>query len=319
MARKILLGLMVLSIMAMGSNALAQKKIKYGNSFKGSVQQDVVMIAAEEGGFWKKNNLNIEWIPFTFRGGGMYQAMAAKAVDIGIAEVSSAVRAITGGVPMVIVADIGTKQWFRIYVLGKGPIKSTKDLKGTKLGTSRTGGASEAYGRVMLKALGMEKDVKLVAAGGVKARIAGVKSGVLDGFVQTVSPVANLVVAGELRELISSKQFLPQPWMGHVLVARRDWLKKNPELARRAIKATFQGTAWLMKNPDWVRNILKTRFNFQGEAAVLMMKEPLQYGKDPRLSRKALENVIKFLEEFKLLPPGKSITVDQVYTNDYIS
>ena len=65
------------------------------------------------------------------------------------------------------------------------PAKEVKDLKGTKLGMTRAGSGTDLSLRALLKDAGLEpdRDVAIIAVGGVSSATAALKAGQIDGYM----------------------------------------------------------------------------------------------------------------------------------------
>ena len=159
--------------------------------------------------------------------------------------------------------------------------------------------------------------MKFVAVGGVAERVAALKAGAIDAFVQTFAPNANLVVKGELREVASMRGRFPADWSDIVLYARRDLVDKKPETVGRLIKAVFASTDFIQENRAWSVERLRSSMGFVEEAAKIIF-EHLRFSRDGKISRKALENVRDFLAEFQLFPRGKTLDLDAFYTTKFV-
>src|SRR3990172_3712858 len=83
--------------------------LRYGTPLKGTPHYDMVVLSAEEKGFWKQNGLEVTWVPF--RGAtDMYQAVAAGSIEAGQDDTAGMMQAVARGVPALTVAEMGFKQ-----------------------------------------------------------------------------------------------------------------------------------------------------------------------------------------------------------------
>src|SRR3972149_8735610 len=196
-------------------------KVRLGTPFKESALYSMPPLAAEEKGFWKEQGLDAEWT--AFKGGApMDQALAAGAIDIRFTSGFSAVLRVSRRGDSVIIADMQGREDMFVWVRPGGRVQSAKDLKGATIGVNRFGSLAEAYGRLVVKELGLEwqKDIRFVAAGGVPELMAALKAGHIDGTLMDFFSMAPLKVRGELRELIAVRDYLPKEWTDSVLNTR---------------------------------------------------------------------------------------------------
>ncbi len=150
--RKIMLAVVVMVIMVSPfcwGQARAEEKLRYAISFKEAVSQALPIAVALEKGFWQKQGLDVEYVPFR-AGSKMLRAMAAGHIDLGTDNAPGIIQGITRGVPIIMVAATQTGSDWAIWVKPGGPLKRPADLKGKKLGISRRGGTSDAMSRMAL-------------------------------------------------------------------------------------------------------------------------------------------------------------------------
>lgn len=313
--RLIPLGALVPLLLFLATGALAADKLRMGTSLRFSVFYDLIALAGEEKAFWKENGLAVEWVPF--RGGTDQQrAMAAAAIEVALSDISSFLVAASAGVPIIMVADMGTPDDFAIVVRGDLPIKEAKELKGTRLGILRAGGASYVYGLFLGKALGLEKDIKLVAGGGITEELAAIKAGAMEGRVTSLAAVMPVMVKGELKAIVHAKDYLPKEWITRMVSARRDLVENQPEVVKRFVKAFLQVTNFMMANADWNVAKMKTHFKYTDEVgrAVLPL---VRFTRDGRIEKKALDNVVAFFVEYGVLAKEKVPPADKLFTNRF--
>lgn len=304
------------SILASSSLGRGAEKLRFATAFKGP-QFDLPALAAEEKGFWKQNGLEVQW--FSMEGGSpTFQAMVAGSVDMGVATPTSHIQAAARGIPTIVVADLGFVEDWSIWVRPEGPIKEPKDLKGGKVGTSRFGGQAYANAIILLKGMGIEKEVRLVAVGGLSARLAALRAGIIDGFAVGSTAAAPLKVQGFVRGLGSLKDILPKEWSDLTVSAHKDFLARRPELVKRSIKAFVEATDYVKKDQEWTLEKLKT-FSRYSEAAAKEIYSILFYSKDGRIDKKMIENVRAFLIEYDIIAKEKAPLVEFLYTNQFVS
>ena len=314
--RSFLLVLVVLSIVVpTSSSTLAAEKLRYATAFKGP-EYDMTALAAEERGFWKRYGLETKW--FSMKGGSpTFQALAAGAIDMGTTQAITTIQAASRGLPAVVVADMGYVEDWKMWVRRDSPVKKPRDLKGGKVGTSRFGGAAHAFTLAFLRGLGLEKDVKIVAVGGLSSRIAALRSGAIDGFLLTLPPLANLKAKGEIRGLGSLRANLPRKWMGMVLFAGRKVVQEKPRIVSAGVKAILAAADFVERNPEWTLAKLKSYSRFS-EEAVKEVYATLRFSKDGKIDPEALKNAIDFLLEYRIVRKEKAPALENIYTNQFV-
>lgn len=316
MTRKLLFfPLLVVLLLGLGSISPAREKVKLGTDVKIEPGYYLTILAAEEKGFWKDNGLDVEWVPSP-GGGAHFVAVAAGAISIGLVVTPGPVLAAERGAPTVMVAGLIPDMGWTIWVKSNSPYRHSRELRGTKFGTPRLGGQSHAYGRLVAKAHGIEKEVRFVAVGGLPETLAALKVGVVEFTIQPMSIMMDLKVQGVVREIGAMADYLPQPWTDQVMHARKDFIKSKPEVVRQTIRAVFQSADFVRKNPRWALDKIKSMQGFSEEAAKLTY-ERLRFSSTGRLERKAVENIRNIFIEYGIIT-DKAPAVDELFTNDYI-
>ncbi len=315
MARRILAALMILSAstLILSAGAAAQPGVRIGTMRQ--VNYVLPFVAADAQRLWREQGVEVKWSTFK-SGRDFHGAVAAGSIDMGVTQALSTIRAVTGGVPEVIVADMKTVDDFILWVRGDSPIKGPRGLTGKRLGVSRLGGASHALSRLVLRKTGMENDVKIVGLGGMRQQIAAMRAGKVEGVVSTVYQVANLKQRGEVRELLNTSDYLPKEWSTGIILARRDFLRRNPGAVRKVVKAVLGGGDFIMKNRKWaIKNMMST-FDYSEQVAKLIYPQ-LRWSQRGRVNRQGLKNVRKFLIQNKIIKREKAPAIGDLYSDKF--
>lgn len=292
----------------------AADKIRFGTAVKGSPLWNLPFLAAEENGFWKQNNLEVEWIAFT-SSSPLARAVAAGSIDMGLDGTSGAVLAMAAGVPKLIVAEGGGKPGWIIWVRTDSPLKSPKELEGTRIGVVGLGGTAHAFGRVTVKALGL-KNVRFVGVGGARERTAALKTGSIDAAAGGYVSEIYLQIAGEIRALVDMGEHLPKEWSDHVITASKAFLGKNPDAVRRGIRGMLQANSFILKNPQWATERMKSYFGYTPEVSRAVY-EALRFSTDGKIDRRAIQNVLSLMVEYELIAKEKALPAEKLYTAEF--
>jgi ABC-type nitrate/sulfonate/bicarbonate transport system substrate-binding protein len=209
---------------------------------------------------------------------------------------------------------------YSIWVLNNSRFRKPQDIKGSKIGVFSVASTTTAFGILALKRVGLGgKDVKFIGVGGGPARVAALKSGAVDGFVQAYSANANLIARGEVRALINIGNYLPKPWIQGVYVAHKDFIEKNPKVVMKTIRGVFQAIDYTRANRVWAAKRLVVKLRFTPEGAKLAVAENILFPKLGRkISRPALQNVINFMAEYELMKKERLPSVDaMLYPSEF--
>lgn len=307
--------LLALILVTAGGKIEAAEKIRFGTPVKLDPILYLPVLAADEHGFWKQNDVSVQWLPFK-GGAALYRAVVAGSVDMGLSSTGSEMRAAGRGVPVVIVAESAHSQDFIVWVGSESRFKKPSDLKGARIGVPRLGGASQGFGLAIVKALGLEKDVKFIGAGGIRAELAALKTGKIDAIVEPITIPIKLKVQGVVRELVSTAQYLPKPWLAHVVFAHRDFMNAKPEAVGRAVKAFITTADFLRKNKRWAIDKMKEMSGYSDEAAQIVYAR-LDFTRDGKVRKEAVENVLNFFIEQGVIPRKEAPPVETLYTTKF--
>ncbi len=209
-----------------------------------SVAQSPVWVAKEEKLF-DKYGLDVEltYIPTSTV---LTSAMLSGEVQIAAGAEEAVISADLGGADLVMIASGPTRLLFSIYT--RPGINSISDLKGKKLGVTRTGASTDFAARYVLSRnnLAPERDVTILSMGGVPEILAGLKAGSIDAGVLSPPTTFAAKKAG-LNELLDiSKQDLS--FYQGPIVARKSWLKDNREAAIRYLKGYVAAIALMQRD-----------------------------------------------------------------------
>lgn len=308
-----LIGILILTLFV--TYAFGAEKVKLATAVRDFPGYNLLIMAAEERGFWRQNGLEVEWFPFA-GAVPMNQAIATGGVKIGFTPNTSVISAVEKGLPILIVCELVDMSMV-IWVRADSPIRTPRELKGTKIAVSQLGSMLHMYGRALLKVLKMEeKDVRFVGAGGLPAMAAALKSGAVDAAIIGLPPFADFKARGEFRDIGRVEDFIPVEWMDHVLFARKDFLKDNPDLVKRMVKAILQSVDFVRGNSQWAIEKLQKETGFTKEGARLAY-EDLKYTRDGKVNLKELENVRNFMIEYGLASREKTPPVSELYTGGF--
>lgn len=312
------LGLFLLGVMV-ASPTLAQEKVRLGSSSPVEPVYYLPAMAALEQGYWRQQGLEVEYVAFS-SGRTLITAVAAGEIKIGITILSSKISATVRGMPLLIVSSLYPANDFTVWVRTDSPMKSPKDLKGARIGVVGLGGSAHAYGQVVVKALGLEKEVRFVSAGGPRETIALLRTGAVDAIMRGGFGLKNLRHQGVVRELIRFEDYRPKEWMEYITFAHKDLITTKPKVVRGIVKGIIQASNFVRDNPSWTVEKLKKENAYPEEIAKEAYAELKKgFTTDGRINKKGVQNVLEFMTEYGLIPRGKLPRLEELYTEEFIS
>jgi NitT/TauT family transport system substrate-binding protein len=194
---------------------------------------------ADEKGYYKDAGLDVEWK--WLKGSNLAaQAVGVGQVDFADVDASAILIALSQKIPMTVIAAPMQNTPMGVVTLKDNNITSIDDLKGKTVSTALAG-PDAAVLQALLEQKGIEKDVKLsyvestakctVMVAGDSQACTGQNTGHV-GQVESASGKAALFIPFSTDA---------QPLPGTSIVANNDFLKKNPDVVKKFLEATFRG------------------------------------------------------------------------------
>jgi NitT/TauT family transport system substrate-binding protein len=128
-------------------------------------------------------------------------------------------------------------------LVAKPEYKSGRELKGKTVGIGNFGGTDEVAGRLMLKSFGLdtEKDLKFIALGPDRARLAALKEGLVD--VAVIARPATPWKADGFNVLLRAYEVFSFPFIG--IGANLKTIKEKPEEVKKVVKAMVRANRFI--------------------------------------------------------------------------
>jgi ABC-type nitrate/sulfonate/bicarbonate transport system substrate-binding protein len=229
-----------------------------------SVAQSPVWVA-KEAGLFDKYGLDAE-LDYIRTSTTLTSAMLSGEVQIAAAAEEAVISADLGGADLVMIASGPIRLLFSIYV--KAGINSVSDLKGKKLGVTRTGASTDFAARYVLthNNLSPERDVSILQMNGVPEILAGLKAGAIDAGVLSPPTTFTAKKAG-FKELIDVSQQDLAFYQGPIIV-RKSWLKDHREEARRYLKAYCAAIALMHRDATQAKAVI-SKYSKQTDPEIL--------------------------------------------------
>jgi ABC-type nitrate/sulfonate/bicarbonate transport systems, periplasmic components len=240
---------LIVLCMAGGINAQTQK-IRLSLSSRSNTNTSYYVAQAK--GFFKDEGVEVEFIQINPRLG----AMAVLNGDVTFTtSFVSTFRGIVQGLPMKTVFILLKKGTYHLMVR-PDLIKDIQDLKGKKLGVTAVNGGDHIIGRELMRMKGLDPNlVQAIAVGDPSLRL----QAAISGAVQAVSvpPPYDLMLEQKGLKSISGPPEIGVPSSG--LFAADRFIKDNPQVLRRTIRATLKANRFIEGNKEETIRIM-TRF-----------------------------------------------------------
>jgi NitT/TauT family transport system substrate-binding protein len=140
-------------------------------------------------------------------------------------------------------------------LVAKPEYKSGKELKGKTVGIGNFGGTDEVAGRMMLKSFGLntEKDLKFLALGPDRARLAALKEGLVD--VAVIAPPGDALGRQMgFNVLLRAYEVFSFPFIG--VGANLKTIEGKPEEAKKVVKALVRANRFIREDKESAVRVL---------------------------------------------------------------
>ena len=221
--------------------------------------------AAQEGGYFKQNGLDVE-LQLIESGSKSMAALLANQVDIASLGGTETMSAFVGGADVFAAALFVPVSPWALYV--PASYKDPSDLKGKTLGIVTKGGSSEVALLACLKQINIDpsKDVTIQAIGGVPALASAMISGAVYAGPGHPPDTTVLTKAGFKVAVDLAKQKVPAT--DNAMVTTRTYANANKTAVQRYVDSLVQAVARGKKDKPFGIGVLKKMLNISDEAAL---------------------------------------------------
>lgn len=208
--------------------------------------------AADDGGYFSKNNLDVTLTSISSATG--VAALISGQTQIAQLGGSEVLSAAASGADLVIVANL-VPVYPYVFIVPSS-ITSPAQLKGTKIGISKKGGSADIATRAALTSMGLDptKDVTIVETGSATNRVAALRSGAIQGGVSQPPESTKLISEGfhVLLDMASQKIAAANT----VVATTGAYLKAHRAVVQAYVDSLVQALARLRKDEAFADQVL---------------------------------------------------------------
>ncbi len=208
---------------------------------------------AKDAGHFERNGLDVDLF-YEGASSAIVQAMlAGEANFAGLAGPSIVSNVLGGGDVIQIAAVVKT---FTIPMYAQASIKEVAQLKGQKVAVSRFGSISHIAALNIFQKAGVT-GAPVIQSGGTPESAAALMSGAVAAAM--VPPPQSLMLREKgFRELVGVKQFREWniPVVENGVAARRSFIDKNPNVAKRFVRAAFEAIRTIYVDKEQTLKVL---------------------------------------------------------------
>jgi NitT/TauT family transport system substrate-binding protein len=208
---------------------------------------------AQDMGFFTKHGISVDFV-VNNAGAVALSALAGNGVDIGVANPVSIAQAYLRGVPISVIAGGGlytAASPATLLVIPKNSsLKSAKDLEGKTIGLPGLGDQLQAAMIVWLRENGADPSkVRFIEVNPPSVMLSALAQGRIDAAtppepIMTQSLNDDARIFGDPFSAVA-----PRFYIG-LWIARSDWIKANPDVARRFAAAIYDAARWANAHHD---------------------------------------------------------------------
>jgi len=254
--------------------------------------QHLPVLVGKDSGLFAKHGLNVE--PIHIRGGALITTMIMSGtVQFSGAGAESVVSArIEGGDVTLIACPADTDV---VYFVARPEIKNAAQLKGKSSAVTRLGSTTHFYLRAALRSLGLdpEKDMTILQLGGGAEIVTAMRSGRVAAAALPYRNTYSLIQAGW--PLLVDQSTANFVYPSSCVATSRSFLKSNPVVVERFLKAYVEATRLIKKESSLVEQVIK-KWHRETDAAFIK-KTAEVYAKIfkpiPYVSDQGLDIVVK--------------------------
>ena len=296
----VLIGSMAILVLLSGSAARSAEQIRVGY---GSLSTSYAPIwVAGEAQLFQKNGITAEVLYLE----SALVRTALIAGDIAMGGMSGTTMAaprLQGADPIIIASFLNSLQ-YRLVV--RPEIKTPAQLKGKRVGVAGFGLGAHRGAQIMLAKLGLnpDNDVVMLQIGGDPTRLSALLSGTIDASVFN-PPLYKRAVEAGMRVLANIEE-MGFPVQASALVTTEQFVRKSPDLMRRAMKSIVESIHLIKSNPELTKRAIRKYMRFKDDRDT---DEAYQIMRDvtPRKPYPTVEGMKAVLDELALkLPAAKT-------------
>ncbi len=245
--------------------ARAQTSVKIGTAVLGDYALAGPFIVAVEKGFFRTENLNVEFVPF--RGGpNLVKAVIAGEILLGAAGSTDILVFREAGMLLKMVATHTEGNHFTLNVAPD--VQGVGDLKGKAIGVTSVGATTWVFARMVAKQQGWDpdKDVKIVGLGGLDAQLAALARKEIHAFVWGDGGAVTQL-AGKSKVLMRMDKVTAR-WISQIQYASEDGIKKQGDDIRKVMKGLFAAIRFMTDQTADAAEIIAKKIGWSAEAVL---------------------------------------------------
>jgi NitT/TauT family transport system substrate-binding protein len=247
----------------------AQASIKIGTAVLGDYALAGPFIVAVDKGFFRAENLNVEFVPF--RGGpNLVKAVIAGEVLLGAAGSTDILVFREAGMPLKMVATHTEGNHFTLNVAPD--VQGVGDLKGKAIGVTSVGATTWVFARMVAREQGWDpdRDVKIVGLGGLDAQLAALARKETHAFVWGDGGAVTQL--GGKSKVLMRLDKVTARWISQIQYASEEGIKKRGDEIRKVMKGLFSAIRFMTDQTAEAAEVISKKIGWSTEAVLAAHK-----------------------------------------------
>src|SRR5437016_2806954 len=223
----------------------AEPAATVGTAVLGDYAMAAPVIVALDRGYFRANGLDAEFVPF--RGGpDLLKAVIGGEALVGLTGGTDIFVFREAGAPIRMIATETEGNHFTLNV--SADIRSVADLRGKAIGVTKVGATTWVFARILARQNGWdpERDVKIVALGGLDAQVAALARREIHAIVWGDGG-AVLETQGQAKVLKRLDSVTPK-WISQIVYASEETIRRRPDDIRKTLRSIFQALAFMTQH-----------------------------------------------------------------------
>jgi NitT/TauT family transport system substrate-binding protein len=281
------------TLAALGSRpALAEDAVRIGTI---PIDPASECFYAQDMGYFKAAGISANVENFS-SGGAVAAGIVGGAIDVGNVDLVTIAAAYARGVPFVMLAPAGVytraAQTYVLLVKQDSPIHNAKDLTGKTVAVNGLKNINQVPTEAWIDNNGGDsKSVKFIELP-FPAMVPALEDGKLDAIAVTEPTLA--ITNGKYRVISLADKNLAPSFLVAGWTTTRDWVRKNPDLAKRYAAVMTQTARWANANHD-KSGLILSKYSKLPQATVERMQRSY-YGEklEPSLIQPVIDATAKY-------------------------
>jgi NitT/TauT family transport system substrate-binding protein len=247
----------------------AQTSVRIGTAVLGDYSLAGPFIVAVERGFFRAENLDVEFVPF--RGGpNLVKAVISGEVLLGAAGSTDILVFREAGMPLKMVATHTEGNHFTLNVAPE--VQGAGDLKGKSIGVTSVGATTWVFARMVAKQQGWDpdRDVKIVGLGGLDAQLAALARKEIHAFVWGDGGAVTQL-AGKSKVLMRLDKVTAR-WISQIQYVSEEGIRRQDDDIRKVMKGLFAAIRYMTEQTAEAAGIISKKIGWSPEAVLAAHK-----------------------------------------------